>query len=127
MYRYMKEIYRAYENGMPVVGPTYISKVLGIKKSTAHHMLKNLAEMGYGKYIDRKGFFINSKGIEEGEKIIKKHRLIECFLAETFLLDKEKACMEAGKIDEYFGEELIKFIEEKFKYENCPCGNRIPE
>ncbi len=127
MHRYMKEIYRAYENGLPVVGPTYLSQALGISKSTAHHMLKNLAKKGYGKYIERKGFIINSEGIKEAKKIMRKHRLLECFFVDIFSLDASQACKEANRIDAFAGDELIKLIEEKFDYKCCPCGNEIPK
>ena len=97
MHRYMKEIYRAHENGMPVVGPTYLARAIGVSKSTAHHMLKNMERMGYGRYIERKGFVLNERGMEEARKIMRKHRLLESFLATIFSLSPEKACMEAGK------------------------------
>ncbi|MCD6447601.1 MAG: metal-dependent transcriptional regulator [Thermoplasmata archaeon] len=127
MHRYMKEIYRAHENGMPVVGPTYLARAIGVSKSTAHHMLKNMERMGYGRYIERKGFVLNERGMEEARKIMRKHRLLESFLATIFSLSPEKACMEADKIDAYAGDELIEMIEEKYNYECCPCGNEIPK
>lgn len=126
MHRYVMEVYRAYEKGLPIVGPTYISKALNVSKSSACQALKNLAKKGYGKYIERKGFVLNSRGIEEAKKIIKKHRLLECFLAEIFSLDATQACIEASKIDVFASEKLIELIEEKFNYSYCPCGNKIP-
>ncbi len=126
MHRYIKEIYRAYEEGIPLVGPTYISKVLEVSKTTAQQALKNLAKKGYGKYIERKGFIINSKGIDEAKKLIRKHRLLEAFLVEIFCLDAEEACREASKIDAFASENLINLIEEKYKFTECPCGNKIP-
>ncbi len=126
MYKYMKEIYRAYEDGIPLVGPTYLSNILNISKTTAQQALKNLAKKGYGKYIERKGFIVNSKGIEEAKKIIRKHRLLEAFFVEIFSLDAKEACREASKIDIFASDDLIKLIEEKYGFTECPCGNKIP-
>lgn len=127
MERYMVEIYRAYENGLPIVGPTYLAKLMNISKTSAQQALKNLASKGYGNYIERKGFLINEKGLEKAKKIIKKHRLLESFLAEIFSLDAITACNEASKIDKFVSEELINLIEKKFGYEYCPCGHKIPK
>ncbi|MCD6512118.1 MAG: metal-dependent transcriptional regulator [Thermoplasmata archaeon] len=123
----MKEIYRAYEDGISIVGPSEIAKRLDISKSTAHSLLKNLASLGYGNYVEKKGFVINSYGIKMGKQIMKKHRLIECFMADVFSLPPEKACREADKIDYLIGEEVIEIIERKYeRVEKCPCGKRIP-
>ncbi len=127
MQKYMIEIYRAYENGLPIVGPTYLAKSLQISKSSAQQALKNLAEKGYGEYIERKGFLINERGLEEAKKTVKKHRLLESFLADIFSLDAASACNEASKIDSYASENLINLIEKKFGYEHCPCGHKIPK
>ncbi len=125
--RCMKEVYRIYEDGVSIVGPSEIAKRMNISKSTAHSLLKNLASMGYGSYVEHKGFMINSYGIKIGKQIMKKHRLIECFMADVFSLPPEKACMEADKIDYLIGEDIIKEIESRYgEVEKCPCGKRIP-
>jgi len=128
MLRFMKEIYRAYENGKPIVGPTEIARKLKISKSTAYNGLKNLASDGYGTYIEKKGFIINLNGIKLAKKIIRKHRLIECFIADALFLSPKQACIEADKIDSIVGEEFVKALEKKYgNYTECPCGNRIPK
>jgi len=123
----MKEIYRAHEKGLLIVGPTYISKIIGVSRSTAYHMLKNLEKKGYGRYIERKGFLLNEEGIKEARKIMRRHRLLECFFAQIFSFPPSKACKEASKIDAYAGDELIDIIEKKYNYKCCPCGNEIPK
>lgn len=124
----MKEIYRAYEDGKIIVGPTEIATKLGIAKSTAYNALKNLASNGYGIYIERKGFIINSYGIKVAKKIMRKHRLIECFIVDMLSLSPKQACMEASKIDEVAGEKFIEALENKYgKRKKCPCGKIIPK
>jgi len=123
----MKEIYRAYEEGIPLVGPTHISKALNISKSTAQHMLKNLASMGYGTYMERKGFILNEKGKEVAKKMIRKHRIMESFFAANFSMSAYRACEEAEKIDAFIGDEVVEMIEKRFNYTVCPCGKEIPK
>lgn len=127
MYRYLKEIYRAYEEGIPLVGPTQISKALNVSKSTAHHMLKNMASMGYGIYMERKGFMLNEKGMEMARRIMRKHRIIESFLVSTFSMSACQACEEADRIDGCIGDDVVKMMEKRFNYTKCPCGKEIPK
>ena len=127
MFQVMKEVYREYENGKIVVGPTDISKNTGMAKSTAHHALKELAKNGYGKYIEKKGFVLNEYGIKAARKIMRRHRLLECFIVATLSLPPEKACVEASKIDAIVGEDFMESIERKYGgRKRCPCGKEIP-
>ncbi|MCD6573042.1 MAG: metal-dependent transcriptional regulator [Thermoplasmata archaeon] len=127
MFHIMKEIYREYEEGKMVVGPTDIATRTGMAKSTAYHALKELARNGYGRYIEKKGFILNSKGLKMAKKAMRRHRLLECFIVEMLELSPEKACMEASKIDGVVGEEFMMEIEKKYGgYKKCPCGKKIP-
>jgi len=123
----LKEIYREYEDGKILVGPTDIAKKIGVAKSTAHSMLKEIAKRGYGTYIERKGLILNSDGLKLAREIIRKHRLIECFLFYHLSIPPEKACKEAGKIDGVVGDDFMREIEKRFgRYKKCPCGKDIP-
>ena len=108
-----------------IVGPSCIAEILSVSKSTAQRMLIRLSELGFGDYIPKKGFIFNERGIREAERVIRKHRLIECFLAEIGVSD---VCKEAEKIESTIGEEFLKVIEDRYGDRKfCPCGNRIPE
>ncbi|MEM1578920.1 MAG: metal-dependent transcriptional regulator [Archaeoglobaceae archaeon] len=122
----IRTMFTAWENGIYVIGPTYISCTLKISKSTAQKLLLRLTELGYGVYVGRKGFVFSEKGLKEGKKILRKHRLLECLL-EDMGIEKSKVCSEASKIDCMLGEELEKLIEERYGMrEKCPCGKPIP-
>ncbi|RLF63648.1 MAG: metal-dependent transcriptional regulator [Thermoplasmata archaeon] len=126
--KYLKEIYRAYEKGIPVVGPTYIGNAIGVNKATAYQALQKLASMDYGTYIKNKGFVLNERGKEDGKRLMRRHRLLECMIVETFGLPPHEACMEAGNIDAFVGEKLNIVLEKKYDgRKTCPCGNEIPE
>ncbi|MEM0350732.1 MAG: metal-dependent transcriptional regulator [Archaeoglobaceae archaeon] len=104
----IKTLFIAWENGQYVVGPSDLAKKLGISKSTAQKILLKISKLGYGIYVERKGLILTEKGINEGKKLMRRHRLVECLL-------------------EDLGEELEKFIERKYgKRGICPCGKPIP-
>ncbi len=120
----LRTAYMAAEK-MKIVGPSYIAEALNVSKSTAQRMLIRLSEMGFGEYVPKKGFIFNESGIRAAERVLRKHRLIECLLAELGVRD---VCSEAEKIESVIGDELLRIIEMRYGDRKfCPCGNRIPE
>lgn len=119
---YLRVIYKAYRKGLSVVGPSYVANELRISKVTAYEALLKLVEMDYGVYIPKKGFMLNSKGIKAGKEVTRRHRLIECFLAELDM-DSKNICEEATRIECFVSDSLIKALERKYgNKETCPCG-----
>ncbi|MEG9194640.1 MAG: metal-dependent transcriptional regulator [Candidatus Methanoglobus sp.] len=122
----IRTLFKAHESGNYVIGPSYLAEELEIPKSTAQKILLRLSELGYGFYIEKKGFILSEHGLREGKKILRKHRLLECLL-EDLGLDKSEICEEASKIDLALGDGLERLIEERYgKRERCPCGKPIP-
>lgn len=125
---YLRVIYRNYEEGLPIVGPTHISKTMGVNKATAYEALNNLAKLGWGTYIKGKGFVLNEKGIEVAKLALRKHRLLECYLADTLEMSFEDVCDEVSIFDSHVGEAVILALEERYGAKKlCPCGNEIPK
>ena len=121
----LRMMYCAVEEGVKIIGPSYIAENLHISKSTAQKMLIRLSKLGLGDYVPKKGFIFNEKGLKVAEKALRKHRLIECMLAELGVND---VCREAEKIESSIGEELLKVLENRYGNRKfCPCGNKIPE
>lgn len=122
----IRTLFTAWENGDIVVGPSYLAEKLEISKSTAQKLLLKLSELGYGIYVEKKGFILTEEGLREGKRIVRKHRLLECLL-EDIGIEKTCICEEASKIDLSLGKELERLIEERYgKRERCPCGKPIP-
>jgi len=120
-----RTVYSAIEKGLVVIGPTQLAEELGVSKSTAHKMLNELSEAGYGIYVPKKGLVLNEKGEIKAKEATRVHRLIECLLAE---LGVEDFCEEAIKISMVAGTSFFEALEARYgdrKY--CPCGKRIPE
>lgn len=122
----IRTLFTAWEEGNYVIGPSYLAQKLEIPKSTAQKVLINLSKLGYGIYVEKKGFILTELGLREGRRIIRKHRLLECLL-EDIGLNKTEICEEASKIDLALGKGLETLIEERYgKRERCPCGKQIP-
>lgn len=122
----IRTLYKAWEKGIYVVGPTYLAREYRIPKSTAQKILFDLEKSGYGSYVKKKGFVLNEKGINAGKKVTRKHRLLECLLDEMGL-SRDVICEEASRIDHVIGENFEKILEKKYGgRERCPCGNVIP-
>ncbi|MDI9610064.1 MAG: metal-dependent transcriptional regulator [Archaeoglobaceae archaeon] len=122
----IRTLFIAWEEGEFVVGPSYLAEKMKIPKSTAQKILMRVSELGYGVYVEKKGFIFTEQGLREGRKILRKHRLLECFLEEIGI-EKASICEEASKIDLAIGKGFEKLIEEKYgKRELCPCGKPIP-
>jgi DtxR family Mn-dependent transcriptional regulator len=122
---YLRLAYKAYTQGIEVIGPSFIAKELEISRPSAYEGLIKLASMEYGEYIPGEGFKLNKKGIERGKEITKKHRLIECLLG-NLGFDAESACTEATKLEPFISKELSKRLEEVFRDRvMCPCGEEI--
>jgi len=121
----LRTLYSAMERGVVVVGPTQLAEQLRISKSTAHKLLNDLSELGYGQYVPKKGLILNENGKSEARMAVRMHRLLECMLDE---LGVEEFCSEAEKIELVAGEGLIRALESRYgDREFCPCGKRIPE
>ena len=122
----LKTLFIAWEKGEVVVGPSELARKLEIPKSTAQKILIRISRLGYGTYIEKKGFVLSEKGIREGKRLMRRHRLVECLL-EDIGVGKEFLCEEASRIDAKIGEELEKVIERNYgKRVTCPCGKPIP-
>ncbi|MEM0089595.1 MAG: iron dependent repressor, metal binding and dimerization domain protein [Archaeoglobaceae archaeon] len=122
----IKTLFIAWEKGEIVIGPSELAKKLEIPKSTAHKILTRMSKLGYGTYIEKKGFVLTEKGLKEGRRLIRRHRLIECLL-EDIGIEKEFVCEEASRIDVEIGKEFERVIEKKYgKRVTCPCGKPIP-
>jgi DtxR family Mn-dependent transcriptional regulator len=125
---YLREIYRIYEEGLPIVGPTHISRIMGVNKATAYEALNNLVKIGWGTYIKGKGFLLNEEGIQVAKLALRKHRLLECYLADTLGMSFEDICDEVSIFDSHVGDAVISALEERYGTERlCPCGNEIPK
>ena len=88
-----------------------IANEFKISRSSVSEALIRLADIDLIIYEGRKGITITPFGIEEAQKIIKKHKTLSTFFNEILGIDKELASKNACKIEHYIDEILIEKIQ----------------
>ncbi len=77
-------------------------------------MLKKLSDDDYIKYEPYRGSILTIKGLREAQKITRKHRLLERFLADTLHIGTDKVHVEACKMEHDLSDEaeesLCRFL-----------------
>jgi DtxR family Mn-dependent transcriptional regulator len=100
---------------------------LGVAPATATTMLRKLAELGLAEYVPYKGVELSPAGERVALEVIRHHRLIEAFLAETLGMPPDRVHAEAEVLEHYISEDLEKLIAAKLgEPSHDPHGNPIP-
>jgi DtxR family Mn-dependent transcriptional regulator len=110
---YLKAVYGLSRNG-DLVSTTEISQKLNVAPASVTEMLKKLAEDGYVKYSPYHGSTLTEKGLQEAQKVTRKHRLLETFLSDVLHIGKDKVHTEACKMEHALSDEaeesLCRFL-----------------
>ncbi len=101
---YLKAIYGLTKNG-DLVSTSEISQKLDVTPASVTEMLKKLSEDDYIKYEPYRGSILTVKGLREAQKITRKHRLLERFLADTLHIGKEKVHVQACEMEHALSDE----------------------
>jgi DtxR family Mn-dependent transcriptional regulator len=122
---YLKVMHALSKNG-DLVSTTEISHKLDVAPSSVTEMLKKLAEDGYINYSPYHGSTLTEKGLQEAQKIMRKHRLLETFLFDKLKIGKDKVHEEACEMEHTLSDEaeesLCRFLNHPDK---CPDDGKI--
>jgi len=72
---------------------------LDLAPASVTEMLQRLAKRGYVKYEPYKGAVLTKKGLTEGKKLARRHRLLERFLHDVLKIRKDKVHEEACRLE----------------------------
>ena len=124
---YLKAIYGLSKNG-DIVSTTQISHKLDVAPASVTEMLKKLSEEGYIKYSPYHGSTLTDKGLQEANKITRKHRLLEIFLSDVLHIGKDKVHTEACQMEHALSDEAEESICRLLKHpDTCSDdGKTIP-
>jgi DtxR family Mn-dependent transcriptional regulator len=124
---YLKEIYKLQaEGGRPTT--TAIARQMGVAPSSATSMLKKLAALGLADHSPYRGVELSAAGTKIALEVIRHHRLLEQYLAETLGLGIDAVHAEADRLEHVISEELEARIDEKLGYPTRdPHGDPIPD
>jgi DtxR family Mn-dependent transcriptional regulator len=124
---YLKEIYKLQSAGeRPTT--TAIARRMGVAPSSVTSMLKKLTVLGLAQHAPYRGVSLTETGEGIALEIVRHHRLIEMYLAETLGLPIDALHAEADRLEHVLSEELEARIDEQLGYPtHDPHGDPIPD
>ena len=124
---YVKEIYKLQASGKRPT-TTAIASAMGVAPSSATSMLKKLAALGLAEHAPYRGVRLSEAGTKIALEVIRHHRLLEQYLAETLGLPIDALHDEADRLEHVISEELEARIDEQLGYPtHDPHGDPIPD
>jgi DtxR family Mn-dependent transcriptional regulator len=124
---YVKEIYKLQASGKRAT-TTAIAKAMGVAPSSATSMLKKLAVLGLAEHAPYRGVELSEDGTKIALEVIRHHRLLEQYFAETLGLPIDAVHDEADRLEHVISEELEARIDEQLGFPtHDPHGDPIPD
>jgi DtxR family transcriptional regulator, Mn-dependent transcriptional regulator len=124
---YAKAIY-AIQQHSGTVTTNAIAERLGVTAASASGMVKKLDGLGLVSHVPYKGVELTEAGERVALEVIRHHRLLEQYLAETLGVPTDAVHAEADKLEHVLSEELEARIDEQLGYPtHDPHGDPIPD
>lgn len=123
---YLKSIYK-FSDGANPVSTSSIARDLLTTPASVTDMLKRLNEKGLVNYQAYKGALLSEEGKKVALKIIRKHRLWECFLVRVLSFSWDAVHDTAEQLEHIDSPELIEKLDEFLGFPKFdPHGDPIP-
>ena len=124
---YLREIYKLGADGGRV-SVTALAKRLGVSPASASAMVKKLAALELAVHAPYRGIALSEAGERVALEVIRHHRLLELYLAETLGLHVDDVHDEAERLEHVLSEELESRIDRALGYPtHDPHGDPIPD
>ena len=123
---YLKEIYKLGADGDRVT-VTALARALRVSPASASGMVKKLAALELLDHEPYRGVHLTRAGERVALEVIRHHRLLELYLAETLGLAVDDVHDEADRLEHALSEELEERIDRALGYPtHDPHGDPIP-
>jgi DtxR family transcriptional regulator, Mn-dependent transcriptional regulator len=124
---YLQIMYWLMEAGLPITGAN-IARAMQLSPPTVHEMLGRLEEDGYVSRGDDRSVSFTSRGREEAEAMVRRHRMIERFLTDVLGIPWDEVHEEAERLEHA----MSPVLEERMTAaigdaKTCPHGHPIVE
>jgi DtxR family Mn-dependent transcriptional regulator len=125
---YLGAIFRLHpENDQPLpLGD--LQEHFGFSPISIHEMVQKLEQRGLVEYLPYKGVRLTDAGLTTAAALVRRHRIWECFLADTLQVPIDDAHNLAGKLEhaapDWITERLFTYL---LQPDACPHGNAIDE
>ena len=124
---YLKELYKLNAAGERAT-TTALARRMGVSPPSATAMIKKLAELGLVDYTPYRGATLTTVGERTALEVVRHHRLLEQYLAETLGLPLDELHAEADRLEHALSEELEAHIDRSLGYPtHDPHGDPIPD
>ena len=124
---YLKGIYKLQEQEGRVT-ITALARDQGVSPASASAMVKKLAALELLEHEPYRGAKLTDAGERVALEVIRHHRLIELYLAETLGLHVDDVHDEADRLEHVISEELESRIDRALGYPtHDPHGDPIPD
>ena len=124
---YAKAIYALQsETGCPVSNNA-LAERLGVSAASATNMVKRLQSLGLVEHLRYHGVELTPAGRRVALEVLRHHRLLELYLAESLGLSWDRVHAEAEVLEHHISEELEELIAEALGHPtHDPHGDPIP-
>lgn len=114
--------------GVDWVTTGQLAASMSVSPGTVTSMMKSLAEAGHAEYRPYEGVRLTAEGRGVAMRMLRRHRLIELFLAQTLGLSWDQVHEEAEHMEHAVSDRLIDRIDEYLQHPcSDPHGDPIPE
>jgi DtxR family transcriptional regulator, Mn-dependent transcriptional regulator len=124
---YLREIYKLREEEGEVA-VSVLARRLQVSDPSASAMVKKLSALGLAQHERYRGVELTPAGERVAVEVIRHHRLLELYLAETLGLHVDEVHDEADRLEHALSEELEARIDKALGYPtHDPHGDPIPD
>ena len=124
---YLREIYKLGQDGSRV-SVTALAKAQGVSAASTSAMVKKLAALDLAVHERYRGVSLTPAGERVALEVIRHHRLLELYLAETLGVHVDDVHDEADKLEHVISEELEARIDKALGFPtHDPHGDPIPD
>jgi DtxR family Mn-dependent transcriptional regulator len=124
---YLREVFKLETAGERATTST-VAAAMDVSAPSASAMLKRLAALELVEHARYRGVALTDTGRRVALEIVRHHRLLEQYLAETLGLGIDAVHAEADRLEHVISEELEARIDEQLGYPtHDPHGDPIPD
>jgi DtxR family transcriptional regulator, Mn-dependent transcriptional regulator len=124
---YLREIYKLAQIESPV-SVTALARAQRVSPASASAMVKKLAALELAEHARYRGITLTPAGERVALEVIRHHRLLELYLAETLGVHVDDVHEEADRLEHAISEELETRIDRALGFPtHDPHGDPIPD
>ena len=124
---YLRELYKLGQDS-DRISVTALAKRQSVSPASASAMVKKLAALGLAVHQPYRGIELTSAGEKVALEVIRHHRLLELYLAETLGVHVDEVHHEAERLEHVISEELEERIDKALGFPtHDPHGDPIPD